>query len=59
MYHIFDISLESDLHLPELSEGPARETIINIKSGADITSEQYEPEYFHEWQDADGEISML
>ena len=59
MYHIFDISLDSDIHLPELPEGSARETIINIKSGVDIASEYCEPEYFHEWHDADGGISML
>lgn len=59
MYYIFDISLDSDIHLPELPEGSTRETIIKIKSGTGIMNEQYEPEYFHEWQDADSEICML
>lgn len=59
MYHIFDISLESDLRLPELPEGTARESVIKIMSGVDSKKVRCEPEYFHEWQDADGEISML
>ena len=59
MYHIFDISLESDLHLPELPEGDARETVIKIMSGVDSKRVRCEPDCFHEWQDADGEICML
>lgn len=59
MYHIFDISLESDIQLPELQEGTAREAVIKIMSGEDIKRVQCKPEYFHEWQDADDEITML
>lgn len=59
MYHIFDISLESDLRLPELPEGAAREAVIKIISGVDSKRVQCEPECFHEWQDAGDEISML
>ncbi|RKZ48760.1 MAG: hypothetical protein DRQ48_02915 [Gammaproteobacteria bacterium] len=59
MYNIFDISIESDLRLPELSEGVARETVIKIKSGADSKRAHCEPEHLHEWKDTDGEICML
>ena len=59
MYHIFDISLESDIQLPELQEGTAREAVIKIMSGVDSKRVQCKPENFHEWQDADGGICML
>ncbi len=59
MYNIFDISIESDLRLPELSEGAARETVIEIMSGTEIKRVDCEPEQFHEWKDTDGEIRML
>lgn len=59
MYHIFDISIECDLHLPELSKGSSREPAIKIMSGVDSKRVHCEPEYFHEWRDDDGQIFML
>lgn len=59
MYHIFDISLDSDIQLPELPEGTARATVIKIMSGMDSERVRCEPEYFCEWEDARGEIIMI
>ncbi len=59
MYHIFDISIESDLDLPELPEGTARETVIKIMSGTECKRVNCKPEYLHEWKDTNGEICML
>jgi hypothetical protein len=59
MYNIFDISIESDLHLPELPEGAAREAVIEIKAGVDNKRVYCEPEQFHAWKDTNDEICML
>jgi hypothetical protein len=59
MYRIFDISLDCDFPLPELPKAKDAGTILHIQRGSIDTREAQDPAWFHEWKDANGDITII
>lgn len=58
MYAIFDIALDSDIPLPELPEIETAKTIISIRAGKTPDTIPKQPDWFHHWEDPDGEVCI-
>ena len=56
MYAIFDIALDCDMPLPELSEIETAEVVINVKAGTEQENIPEQPIWFHHWKDPDENI---
>jgi len=56
MYRIFNISLDSDIPLPELPETNQTDNIIYIRAGLKKEKDSLQPLWFHDWLDANDEI---
>ena len=56
MYRIFNISLDSDIPLPELPKTNQTDKIIYIREGSKKDKDILQPIWFHDWLDANDEI---
>lgn len=58
MYRIFNISLDSDIPLPELPKTSQADKILYIRSGSQEVRDNIQPQWFHNWLDANDEICI-
>jgi len=58
MYRIFNISLDSDIPLPELPEISQAEKVLYIRAGSQIIRDSLQPIWFHDWLDSNNEICI-
>ena len=58
MYGIFNIALDSDIPLPELSEVEMADIVITIQAGVDVNSIPEQPSWFHHWETPEGAVSI-
>jgi hypothetical protein len=59
MYEIFDVSIQSDIELPELAVQDNRKVIVHVEAGPSRETAQLTPQWFYEWRDTDGETYLL
>jgi len=58
MYSIFNIGLECDIPLPELTEIESAENVISVASGENRIERLEKPLWFHHWKDEDDNITI-
>ena len=58
MYRIFNISLDSDIPLPELPEINQGDKVLYIRAGSQIIKDNLQPIWFHDWLDANNEVCI-
>lgn len=58
MYRIFNISLDSDIPLPELPKTSQADKILTIRSGTQEARDNIHPQWFHNWLDANDKICI-
>ncbi len=58
MWNIFDIVLDSDIPLPELSEVAVTNVFCSVKAGMNKRSIPEQPAWLHHWHEPGGRISI-
>lgn len=58
MYKIFDITLNSDIPLPELPEAKTANSTINIQAGVDTNTIPENPQWIQQWKTLSDKISI-
>ena len=59
MYRIFDISLDCDFPLPELSNVTQAETVLHVRRGSVDSGKVPDAECIHEWRDGNGDVTII
>jgi energy-coupling factor transporter ATP-binding protein EcfA2 len=58
MWNIFDIALDSDIPLPELTEIETTDVFCSVKAGMIPSGIPKQPVWFHHWQEPGGSICI-